>query len=324
MTSKRGYIQMKFRTFSNLTKDGIVNVYRQKMMSVATICIIVASFLVLGIFLLMILNLAQLSAVVSKEPEIRVSCKHTLDDGQVYSVEAALKAFEEFTSVTRISKEQSLQKIKDDVYQGSADSLKGLSPDFLPVVFIIKLKDPTQGASIIPKLQAVKGVGKVTSPLEIVNLILSAQESIKVISIFLLTILMAISVLIMSNAIKLTVHSRRRDITIMKYIGATDSFIKMPFIIEGIIMGLIGSTLSFVLVGGLYNLVLINTDKISNTIVQKISLVKLDDIVNFSLFGLVDIKLWLGFILILVFIFTGMLIGAIGSAISIKKYLKLK
>jgi len=324
VTSKRGYIQMKFRTFSNLTKDGIVNVYRQKMMSVATICIIVASFLVLGIFLLMILNLAQLSAVVSKEPEIRVSCKHTLDDGQVYSVEAALKAFEEFTSVTRISKEQSLQKIKDDVYQGSADSLKGLSPDFLPVVFIIKLKDPTQGASIIPKLQAVKGVGKVTSPLEIVNLILSAQESIKVISIFLLTILMAISVLIMSNAIKLTVHSRRRDITIMKYIGATDSFIKMPFIIEGIIMGLIGSTLSFVLVGGLYNLVLINTDKISNTIVQKISLVKLDDIVNFSLFGLVDIKLWLGFILILVFIFTGMLIGAIGSAISIKKYLKLK
>ena len=304
-------------------KDGIVNVYKQKMMSVATICIIIASFLVLGIFLFVILNLNELSTIVGREPEVKVSCKHTLDDGQVYNVEAALKKFTEFQSITRISKAQALEKIKNDVYKGSEESIKGLNPDFLPVSFVIKLKDPSKGAQIIPKIEAIQGVDKVTSPIEIVNIIVSAQAWIKIITLILILILLSISVLIISNAIKLTVHSRRKEVTIMKYIGATDSFIRMPFIIEGVVMGVIGSLLSFILVSFLYNSIPNSSGVLTGSLVGQFLLVKLDDIVNFSFFGLFDIKFYLGVIILLGFILTGMFMGALGSAISIKKYLKL-
>ncbi|MEI6602560.1 MAG: permease-like cell division protein FtsX [Clostridia bacterium] len=315
---------MKLRTVRHLMKDGVVNVIRQKMMSIATIFIVIASFLVLGIFLFLILNLNELSALVSKEPEIMVYCKYKLDDGQVYQVNAALKKMPEIDTITKVTKAEALAKIKQDIYEGREEAIAGLSTDFMPVAFIIKLKDPAAGVRMIAEIEKIQGVDVVKSPVEIVNMIVNAQSWIRIITMILVLVLLGISVLIISNAIKLTVHSRRKEVNIMKYIGATDAFIRLPFIMEGMIMGLIGSVLSFGLVSSLYNLFPTSSGLLNDGLFGQFKLVRLDDLIAISTFGIATIQVYLWIPILLGFMLIGTSMGALGSAISIKKYLKLK
>jgi len=315
---------MKLRTVRHLMKDGVVNVIRQKMMSIATIFIVIASFLVLGIFLFIILNLNELSALVSKEPEIMVYCKYKLDDGQVYQVQAALKKLPEIDTITKVTKAEALTKIKQDIYEGRDEAIAGLSTDFMPVAFVIKLKDPATGVKMITEIEKIQGVDVVKSPVEIVNMIVNAQAWIRIITMILVLVLLGISVLIISNAIKLTVHSRRKEVNIMKYIGATDAFIRLPFIMEGMLMGLIGSALSFGLVSSLYNLFPTSSGLLNDGLFGQFKLVRLDDLIAISTFGIATFQVYLWIPILLGFMLIGTSMGALGSAISIKKYLKLK
>jgi len=315
---------MKLRTVRHLARDGFVNVYKQKMMSIATIFIIIASFLVLGIFLFIILNLNELSSVVSKEPEVVVFCKYTLDDGQVYKVEKALNSMPEILTVTKISKEQVLEKIKNDFLKGREDLIQGNYKDSLPVSYVLKLKDSTKGATVIPEIQKIPGVDLVRSPLEIVNMIVSAQAWIRIITIILILILMGISMLIISNAIKLTVHSRKKEITIMQHIGATDAFIKLPFIVEGMTLAVIGSVLAFFLTSLLYNSLPLDSNLLTNGILGQFNFVKMDNLIRVYLLGFGDVNVALWIIVLIGFIIVGLIMGAAGSIISIKKYLELK
>jgi len=315
---------MKIRTVRHLVKEGLVNAVRQKMMFIATVFIVVASFLVLGIFLFVILNLNELSSLVSKEPEIKVFCKYTLDDGQVYDVQKAIEKFPEIDTVTKVTKQEAFDKLKNDIYKGHAESMEGLTADSLEVSFIIKLKDPSQGVKIIPELKKITGVNDVKSPLDIVNMIISAQAWIRIVTLVLVLILLGISILIISNAIRLTVHSRKTEVKIMKYIGGTDAYIRLPFIIEGMLMGLIGSALAFGLISLIYNVFPASSGLLNDGLFGQFKLVRLDDILQFSVFGLFDAKVFLWIPIFLGFIFTGTIMGATGSAISIKKYLKLK
>ncbi len=315
---------MKIRTVRHLVKEGLVNAVRQKMMFIATVFIVVASFLVLGIFLFVILNLNELSALVSKEPEIKVFCKYTLDDGQVYNVQKAIEKFPEIDTVTKVTKQEAFDKLKNEIYKGHAESMAGLTADSLEVSFIIKLKDPSQGAKIIPELKKITGVNEVKSPLDIVNMIISAQAWIRIVTLILVLILLGISTLIISNAIRLTVHSRKTEVKIMKYIGGTDSYIRLPFIIEGMLMGLIGSALAFGLISLIYNVFPASSGLLNDGLFSQFKLVRLDDIISIPVFGLFEAKVFLWILIFIGFMFTGTTMGAVGSAISIKKYLKLK
>ncbi|MEI6131635.1 MAG: permease-like cell division protein FtsX [Bacillota bacterium] len=316
---------MKIRTVRHLMKEGIVNVIRQRMMSLATIFIVIASFVVLGIFLILLLNVNELSTLVSKEPEMIVYCKYKLDDGEIFNVEKALKNnYPEIASITKISREEALEKIKNDVYAGKADAIVGLTPDIMPVSFVIKLKDPTQGLKIIPNVEKIPGVESVGSPLGIVNMIVGAQSWIRIITIILILLLMGISILIISNAIKLTVHSRKKEVGIMKNIGATDAYIKLPFIIEGMIMGMVGSVLAFMLISLMYNAFPSNFGLMNEGLFGQFRLVKFDNIIKIPLFGIAEMQFVLGAIVCTGFVLLGIIMGAAGSAISIKKYLKLR
>ena len=188
----------------------------------------------------------------------------------------------------------------------NAKALDGFTPDFFEVSYIITLTDLSLNNQVyeaISKLDNVKEIQNKSSTIETLS---SVGKAIRVVTFTIFAILILISLFIISNTIKLTVHARRKEISIMKYVGATNGFIRTPFIIEGIVIGLISSIISILLIGGGYNF--LATKLVNSATWQKLS-------INLLTFG--DL---LGEIII-VYLVLGVGIGIIGSSISMKKYL---
>ncbi len=299
---------MKARTIKRIITDGIANITKNKLMTLASISIVVASLTVFGILYIIVVNLKYNLAILENQPEMQVFCQVELDDIGIKIVENTLKNNPKIREVSIITKEEAFEKLKSMLGEDSY-VLEGMENDFLPVSFIIKLYNPEEGEDIIKELQEVRGVEKVTYPQKTVNFISKFTGLVRIVSSFLIIVLLIISVFIISNTTKLTVFARQKEINIMKYIGATDGFIRWPFIVEGVIIGLLGAAIAFLISAYGYNaLELKFVSELGKTGVNIISLVNLKDLSK-------DI--------LLLYIAIGCIVGAGGSAISVRKYLKV-
>lgn len=314
---------MKIRTVNHVVKEGMTNVFKQKFMSIATITIIVASFIVLGVFLLLVFNVNRMASDLSKQPHLSVFCKDNLKENQINLIKEELDNNNEIVSISMVSKEEALAKAKEDFKENRA-LLNSLSSDFLPVVFNVELKHPELSKKITSQIAKIDGVEKVSSPIDLINIILKIKTGIKWISIAIFVILIVISILIVSNAIRLAVHARKREINIMKYVGATDGFIRGPFMIEGVVLGLVGSIVAYFGISFLYEYFLNNVKQIGEFNFVSLDLIKFDQWVNLKDFGLfLNIPITFGMLVFISFIGLGSLMGIIGSLVSIRKYLKV-
>jgi len=299
---------MKIRTLKYIFNEGVKNVYKNRLMSLASISTIIASLIIFGIFYLIIVNINYNVLKLKEQPEMQVFCNPELDDIGVRVVQNTLLQNSNIAEVTMVTKEQAFEKVKE-MLEDDADLLEGLDNSFLPVSFIIKLKDIANSDEVIKELKKINGVDKVTYPQKTMEFITKFTSWIHIISIALTAILLIVSVFIISNTIKLTVFARRKEISIMKYIGATNWFIRWPFVIEGILIGLIGAAISFIISGYFYNKIEI---RFSNELMQVgtdiISLLKFNDI-NLPM--------------LVIYIVLGCTVGAFGSIISIRRYLKV-
>jgi cell division transport system permease protein len=294
---------MKIRTTKYIIKDGIINAYRNKLMSLASIIIVTASLLVFGIFLIISVNLKfKIDNMLENQLQIEVYCDSNLDETQVKDIEANIKMNSFVSDVRRVTKEEALERCKELLEDGSI--LEGYDGSFLPESFIIKVKDAEHIKSVVETFRGIKGVESIGFLEGNVNELSKISYWARVISMLLLAILLSVSVFIISNTIKLTVFARRREINIMKYIGATDWFIRLPFIVEGIIIGFVGAVLSFIITYYCYN-----------TIEGQLSKGILGESLNF-----VDINSIVIYV-IGSYSIIGTLVGGIGSGISIRKYL---
>lgn len=297
---------MNLRSAEYIIKEGIINVYRNKLMSLATISIVTASMMIFGIFYIISTNLNLNIETLKQQPEMEAFCNPNLDDAQIRKIEEDLKRNEKILEIKIVTKQQAFERAKKIL--GSKETLmEGEDESFLPVSFVIKLKNSDESAEMVQQIKNIKGIENVQYSQNAVDFISKSAYWVKVISIILLLALLFVSFFIISNAIKLTVFARRKEINIMKYIGATDWFIRLPFIIEGIIIGFIGAVLAFVLV--CYGYTVIEgkiTGEMSSLGVDFIRLQKVSSI-GFSIIGM---NLLLGTVL-----------GAVGSAASIRKYL---
>lgn len=277
-------------------------------MSLASISIVTATLVIFGIFLLITINLNQNTKVLKEQPEMVVYCNPQLDDTQLKQLEDSLKQNDKIAGLTQVTKSQAFEKVKQ-VLGDNKNLLEGEDESFLPVSYIIKLKDPKESETIIEQLRKTSGIENVTYSKSTIELISKISYWIKLISILLITILLVVSIFIISNAIKLTVFARRKEISIMKYIGATDWFIRWPFIIEGVIIGFVGAFLAFVLIFYSYSAVEgnVNSD-LSRISIDFIKFVKIHDV---------------GFQIIVIYMIIGIVVGALGSLISIRKYLRV-
>ncbi|MDP9751408.1 permease-like cell division protein FtsX [Thermoanaerobacter pentosaceus] len=297
-------MDMLFRNFKYFLKEGFSNLARNRLMTIASITSVMAAMLILGLVVVIILNVNSLTYQVESQLELKAFLKDNISKEQVTQIGNDIKSIEGVTSVVFESKEEALRKFKQQLGDKSylAEGLENDNP--LPQSYIIKVKDANLMKDISNKIKQINGVEKVSYGQDVVDKLLGIIKIIRIVGLSIILILFIISIVIISNTIKLGVFARRREINIMKYIGATDWFIRWPFLIEGVILGLIGALLSVIILVLAYGYVL---DVMNNKLIM---------------FQLLPLEKIVGGIL-LYFSMIGAIIGALGSGLSIKRFLNV-
>ena len=190
----------------------------------------------------------------------------------------------------------------------ASSAMDGFDPSAFRASYSVTLTDLSMNDYVQQEIRKLDNVNKIVSNNDTIQKLNSIAKWVRITTLAILIILVAISIFIISNTIKLTVHARRKEISIMKYVGATNSFIRTPFMIEGIIIGLIAGIISILLVGGGYNY-------IANKIIQSQTI---QDI-GINIISFADMSTQV----ILVYLVLGIGIGVVGSSISMKKYLEV-
>ena len=299
---------MKIRTVKYIIKEGTVNSYRNKLMSLASTFIVTATLVIFGFFLLIAFNLELNINVLKEQPQLEAFCFSVLDDTQVQMVEDSIKNNDKIAHYEKVTKQQALEKMEENLGKDAA-VLEGFDENIFPVSFIIKLKDNSNSEEVVRDLETTSGVEKVSYSQDTIELVSKASYWVKFISSLMTVILLVISVFIIANTIKLTVFARRKEINIMKYIGATDWFIRWPFVVEGVIIGITGALLAFVLSSYGYSIV---EGKFTQDMMS----------IDTDLLKIIKIKdVW--FQLVVSYLAIGAIVGAAGSFISIRKYLRV-
>lgn len=293
---------MKIKTFRYFFKEGLVSIKKNKVMSVASVSTVAAALFIFGVFMLLVVNVNKVISTVESQIEIKAFLKNDFTTIQKQQIEKKIKGIDGVKEVEFESQEDALKKFKSDLGE-KADLANGLELENpLPASFIIKVNKPEDVAGVSTKLKSYPEVEKVNDGQQMVDTIMRVTAFIKIASILLMAILGIISISLISNTIKLTVFARKREIGIMKYIGATDWFIRWPFVIEGMLMGLLGAIISILILGFGYG--------------YGANLISENQMI-FTLVPYNEIIFTLGWQFSLI----GVFIGGIGSILSIRKFL---
>lgn len=301
-------MRLKFRIIKNTIKQGLQGMWRNRGMGMASVTSISAVLMILGVILILILSINNFVLdTTTKFDEIQVFLVDDLTEDQLNKIEETAKGNEGVVSVMYQSKDQALEIFKED-WGDEAYLLEGLEEkNPLPNSYIIKVKDLEYADNVVKSIKTLDGVEEVKYDKDVIDKLVAFADYIRIGGIAIIAVLVFVSVFIISNTIKLTVSSRRREINIMKYVGATNSYIKGPFIIEGVLFGLIGAVISIFIVyyGYEYFFDLVN-DKLYTL---------------FSVF-LVAPKMIFKDIAI-IFLAIGVGIGGLGSIVSLKRFLNV-
>lgn len=284
--------------------EGIKNVKRNNLMSVASVTTTFATLFILGVFLVLTMNVNSWATQIARDCQVQVFINENSTPEQYDEIGAQIQQIEGVLSVEKYTKEQIFAEMKQKLQAADGESiLTGLENDNpYRDSFKVSLTNLTYTEAVSNRVKAIRGVERVTDFQETAGIIYSISNSIRNFSLWIIAILCIVSAFIISNAIKVSVFSRRKEIHIMKYIGATNWFVRWPFLIEGAIVGLIGAVIAFFVVWLIY---------------WRISLA-----VNVSFLTLVSFgeMLW---VLVGAFLAVGIFIGFAGSFISIRKHLKV-
>ncbi|WP_416198459.1 permease-like cell division protein FtsX [Sporanaerobacter sp.] len=296
---------MKLRIFKNILKQGFQGSWRNRGMGLASIGSITAVLVILGMVLIIILSINNIVVETkNKFDEIQIYLEDDIESEKMKEIEDKLKSSEGVTDVYFESKDEALEIMKKDWGEESY-LLEGLEENPLPNSYIVKLKDIEYADNVVSKLEGIDGIEEIKYYKDVIEKLLAAANYIKVGGIIIIAILMFVSVFIISNTIKITVTARKREINIMKYVGATNGYIRGPFVIEGIILGLIGAGLSILIVNYGY-------EYLFKVISEKLYVI-------FTVYLVAPHALLKD--IIIMFMAIGVGIGTLGSLISLKKFL---
>ena len=298
-----GTTHMRLNNLGYLIKEGFKGIFKHGFMSFASITIIMACLIIMGVFTLLGLNINRVIADLEAQNEIVAFINEDYTNEQAKAVADRLLKVENVASVEFVSRGEAMTDFKQDYDQGLFDEIdESVFRDrYVVHVEDIELTEATQ-----KKLMNVEGVAKVNAHLKYAEGFIKVRNIVNLVSAVLVSILAIISVFIMSNTIKLATYTRREEIAIMKMVGATNMFIRLPFIIEGLLLGILGGGLAFGSVWGLYEL---TCSKLVGGFIGGII-----DIVPFSVVMLP---------LLVVFMGIGVFVGAFGGNIAIREYLKV-
>ena len=298
---------MKHSIIGYLLGEGFRNVFHNKKSSGASLAIMCATMLIFGIFFMIIENINSAVKKIELQQGMQVFIQKDATDEQISQIGEQIKAINGVNTIKFISKEDALNYNRETL--GNPALFVGYDEENpFKASYLVTLTDLKLSSEVQENIYKLDNIASITSQDNTINNLVKIANGIKIVSIVVLSLLVIISIFIIANTIKLTVHARRKEISIMKYVGATDSFIRWPFIIEGIIIGIIAAIISLAVLGLAYNLII---SKLGNSAV----LAK----IGMSLLSFADIST----LLVIVYLVLGIGIGALGSTISMRKYLKV-
>ena len=295
---------MNKHNFGYFVHEGLSNMFSHGFMSFAAIGITVACLLIMGTFTLVAVNANELLHTLEQENEILAYVDDTYTDAQSKALESKLEALPNVASVTYISKEEAMESFK--AQYPDEEVFQDLDPEILQDRYAIKVADLTKQAQTKEQVENVEGITDVNAYEEITSGFITVRNVATVVCVALIAILFIVSVFIISNTIKLTTFDRREEIAIMRMVGATNGFIRWPFVYEGFMLGLLGAVIAFFLQWALYAAVARGVD--SNDTLQLIQ------VMPFS-------ELWAP--VAAVFALAGIVIGVGGSLSAIRKFLQV-
>ena len=273
-----------------------------------------ATMLMFGIFFIIGENINHIMKTIEEDQGIQVFIIDSADSKEVQEIRDMISTIDGVASATVYTKQDALNQMKTKL-KNNEELLEGYEGDnnIFPDSVIVKLTDLEKSAAVQEQINEIringeKYVDSIQSSDKTINALINIANGIKIVTGVLLILLIAISVFIISNTIKLTVHARRKEISIMKYVGATNSFIRWPFIVEGIIIGIISALITILIIYGGYTLIISKIVGVFSTIQVNISLLTFKDLYQ---------------LILIVYMALGIGIGVVGSSISMKKYLEV-
>ena len=295
-----------------LISEGFRNVLKNKKSTVASLIIMCATMFIFGIFFSISENANRMISDIEQQQGMQVFIKNddTITQKQKVQLGEQIRSLDGVNTVVYRTKEENLNQMKTSIFKENPDMIKMYEGDKNPLEdsYIVTLTDLEKSEQIKAEIEKSSIVSSISIRSDTIDALVSIANGVNTASMVIIILLILISVFIITNTIKLTVHARRKEISIMKYVGATNGFIRWPFIVEGIIIGIISALISILLLGIAYN-------GTANSVLNLLQTEQLPlGIIPFSdMFGLV----------LVVYLSLGIGIGIIGSVISMKRYLEV-
>ncbi|WEK53865.1 MAG: permease-like cell division protein FtsX [Candidatus Cohnella colombiensis] len=305
---------MKFSTIARHIREGFRNVFRNGWMSFASISSIAVSLFILGVFLLLSLNLNKIADQLDSQAQVTVFLRTDIEQAKIDEVERVIKRIPEVKQVTFVSKVEGLERFRQSMGDEGKEALEGYEEDTnpLPDKFEIDVFEPQKINLVVKQIEAInltdpeQPITKLKYGKEAIERLFKITNAIRNFGLFIVIGLAVMAMFLIATTIKMTILARRREIGIMKLVGATNGFIRWPFFIEGALIGFIGSTITSILL-------LYGYTKLMGTGTVAFGLYQIQTA------SIEEVKWLVGGLLVAL----GTVLGVWGSTLSVRKYLKV-
>lgn len=301
---------MRGSNFSYLVKQGVTSVWHNRMMSFASLCIITVSLLLVGLVVLVGIDLNIVISNIESKNEVLVYTQEVTDE-QLVRIEEVIKSNEYTASVVFYSKEEAWEAEKNKPgMQEYSDLFNAMEDNPMPDTFRVTVNDIKMMDEVKTDFEKIEGVESVSAPFDFASVLVSVRNTMSVVALAVFIAMVVVSLVIVYNTSRASVFARRKQISIMKYVGATNAFVKIPFFFEGMFVGILGGIASWALTGVAYN---------------SIMGLFADDITMWQILGLVNVLDFnsITFIVLGINCLAGALLGAIGTVMSMGKHLRV-
>ena len=295
---------MKKNNIGYLLREGFRGIFRHGFRSFTSICVTVACLLIMGTFSLVMYNVHMMVTDLEHDNQILVYIDENYSTAQAKSVGSQINMISTVRNAEFVSRQQALDDFVDE--QQDTQLFDGLDSSTFRDRYVVTLENTALIKQTTEEIKKIEGVADVNAHYEIANGFQMVQQVLNIASTIIIAVLFVVSLFIISNTVKLSMYDRKEEIAIMKMVGATDSFIRLPFVVEGLILGLFGSLIGFFLQWGLY-------DFLQNS-VTKVDTLKLFQVAPFA--DVVEL-------VAIVYAIAGLAVGVLGGLLSIRKFLKV-
>ncbi len=295
---------MKKNNIGYLLREGIRGVFLHGFMSFAAIWVTVASLLIMGTFALVLFNLNEMITDLERDNQVLVYIEEDYSTAEAKSVGSQINMITNVHSAQFVSREQALSDFVAE--QGDEEMFGGLESSTFRDRFVVSMEDNSLMRQTCGEIEKIEGVSDITAHYEIQEGFQTIQNILNIASLIIIAVLFVVSMLIISNTVKLAMYDRKDEIAIMKMVGATNGFIRWPFVVEGFILGITASVVAFFLQWGLYNF--LEAQIVSVDTLQLFSMVPFMEVIE---------------LVAIAYAAVGFIVGVFGSVLSIRKFLKV-